>query len=198
MIDERLLLDFGAKKTLFQKGEIIIKQGEAARYYHQIASGSIKMNNFNDDGKEFIQGIFVEGDSFGEPPLLIEENYPANGIAIVPSEILMLTKEKFLELLRINQDIHFYLTRILAKRLYFKTIMASEISSQYPEHRVLKLIDYFKTKKNKIPKETSYMVEITRQQIADLTGLRVETVIRAIKSLEKKGEVTIKNRKVFR
>ena len=198
MIDESLLLEFGAKKTLFQKGEIIIKQGESARYYHQIATGSVKMNNFNDDGKEFIQGIFVEGDSFGEPPLLIEENYPANGIAIVPSEILMLTKEKFLELLRINQDIHFYVTRTLAKRLYFKTIMASEISSQYPEHRVLKLIDYFKTRKNKIPKETSYMVEITRQQIADLTGLRVETVIRAIKSLEKKGEVMIKDRKVFR
>ena len=76
--------------------------------------------------------------------------------------------------------------------------MASEISSQYPEHRVLKLIDYFKTRKNKIPKDTSYMVEITRQQIADLTGLRVETVIRAIKSLEKKGELFIKNRKVFR
>ena len=198
MIDERLLLDFGAKKTLFQKGEIIIKQGEAARYYHQIISGSIKMNNFNDDGKEFIQGIFVEGDSFGEPPLLIEENYPANGIAIVASEVLMLAKEKFLELLHVNQDIHFYVTKTLAKRLYFKTIMASEISSQYPEHRVLKLIDYFKTRKNKIPKDTSYMVEITRQQIADLTGLRVETVIRAIKSLEKKGELFIKNRKVFR
>ena len=198
MIDERLLLDFGAKKTLFQKGEIIIKQGEAARYYHQIISGSIKMNNFNDDGKEFIQGIFVEGDSFGEPPLLIEENYPANGIAIVASEVLMLAKEKFLELLHVNQEIHFYVTKTLAKRLYFKTIMASEISSQYPEHRVLKLIDYFKTRKNKIPKDTSYMVEITRQQIADLTGLRVETVIRAIKSLEKKGELFIKNRKVFR
>jgi CRP-like cAMP-binding protein len=76
--------------------------------------------------------------------------------------------------------------------------MASEISSQYPEHRVLKLIDYFKTKKNKLPKESTYMVEITRQQIADLTGLRVETVIRAIKSLEKKGEVTINDRKVYR
>ncbi len=198
MIDEFLLLDFGARRVEFQKGEIIIKQGETARYYYQVLSGSVKMSNFNDDGKEFIQGIFVEGDSFGEPPLLIEENYPANGIAIVTSEILMLTKEKFLALLRINQDIHFYVTKTLAKRLYFKTIMASEISSQYPEHRVLKLIDYFKTKKNKLPKETTYMVEITRQQIADLTGLRVETVIRSIKSLEKKGEVTIKDRKVFR
>ena len=198
MIDEYLLLKFGAKKNDFQKGEIIIKQGESARYYFQILNGTVKMNNFNDEGKEFIQGIFVNGDSFGEPPLLINDNYPANAIAIVPSEIIMLTKEKFLELLRINQEAHLAFTINLAKRLYFKTIMASEISSQYPEHRVLKLIDYFKTKKNKLPKEFNYMVEITRQQIADLTGLRVETVIRAIKSLEKKGEVTINDRKVYR
>jgi len=42
------------------------------------------------------------------------------------------------------------------------------------------------------------MVEITRQQIADLTGLRVETVIRSIKSLERKGELSIVKRKVYR
>jgi hypothetical protein len=34
--------------------------------------------------------------------------------------------------------------------------------------------------------------------MADLTGLRVETVIRAIKSLEKKKELKIIKRKVFR
>ena len=36
------------------------------------------------------------------------------------------------------------------------------------------------------------------RQLADLTGLRVETVIRATKSLEKKGELQIKKRKVYR
>ncbi len=198
MIDESLLLKFGAKKGVFEKSQIIIKQGEAARYYYQVSSGAVKMNNFNDDGKEFIQGIFVDGESFGEPPLFIGENYPANAIAIVPSKIIMLNKQKFLELLDIHHDIHLAVTINLSKRLYFKTIMASEISSQYPEHRVLKLIDYFKSKANKMIEQKSYKVEVTRQQIADLTGLRVETVIRAIKSLEKKGEVKIMDRKVYR
>ena len=198
MIDECLLLSFGAKKNDFQKSEIIVKQGEAARYYYQVANGAVKMNNFNDEGKEFVQGIFVHGEGFGEPPLLTNDTYPANAIAMVATSLLMLSKESFLQLLKTHHDVHLAITVNLAKRLYFKTIMASEISSQYPEHRVLKLIDYFKIKKNKLPKESSYMVDITRQQIADLTGLRVETVIRAIKSLEKKGEVTINNRKVYR
>lgn len=36
-------------------------------YYFQIAEGSIKMVSVNDIGKEFIQGTFKAGDSFGEP-----------------------------------------------------------------------------------------------------------------------------------
>jgi len=46
--------------------------------------------------------------------------------------------------------------------------------------------------------DKNYKVELTRQQLADLTGLRVETVIRSIKKLEQKGELLIKDRKVYR
>lgn len=198
MITESLLIEFGAKKISFAKGELIFSQAQTARYYFQIDSGSVKMNNFNDEGKEFIQGIFTAGDSFGEPPLFIDDSYPANAVAIDALEVYTLKKEKFLELLMANPEVHLKMTVNLAKRLYFKSIMASEISSQEPEHRVLQLIDYFKLKIHHLPKDKKYMVEITRQQIADLTGLRVETVIRSIKSLEKKGELAIISRKVYR
>nr|WP_121271174.1 Crp/Fnr family transcriptional regulator [Pedobacter schmidteae] len=198
MIEENLLIKFGSKIADFDKGEILFKQGDLPRYYFQIRKGAIKMNNFNDEGKEFVQGLFTEGDSFGEPPLFIKDSYPANAVAILPSTVFLLPKDRFMELLMANPDIHLQVTTNLARRLYFKSIMASEISSQEPEHRVLKLIDYFKTKINKIQPADLYKVEITRQQIADLTGLRVETVIRSIKSLEKKGELSIRNRKVYR
>ena len=49
-----------------------------------------------------------------------------------------------------------------------------------------------------IKDKNGYLVDFTRQQIGDLTGLRVETVIRAIKSLEKKRMLKIINRKVYR
>lgn len=198
MIDESLLLTFGSKTVGFDKGEILFKQGDTPRYYFQINTGAIKMNNFNDQGKEFVQGLFSAGDSFGEPPLFLQDTYPANAIAIIQSTILILPKDKFMDLLVANPQVHLSITTNLARRLYYKSIMASEISSQEPEHRVLKLIDYFKVKVNKVPATLRYKVEITRQQIADLTGLRVETVIRAIKSLEKKGELMIENRKVYR
>ncbi|MEJ5964183.1 Crp/Fnr family transcriptional regulator [Pedobacter immunditicola] len=197
MIDEALLMQFG-KIANYDKGEILFEKGDTPKYYFQVRKGAVKMNNFNDVGKEFVQGIFAEGDSFGEPPLLINEYYPSNAVAITKAEVYLLTKEKFLNLVLSNPVLHLQMTTVLAKRLYFKSIMASEISSQEPEHRVLQLIDYFKIKVDNVPAETKHKIEITRQQIADFTGLRVETVIRAIKSLEKKGELTIESRKVYR
>lgn len=198
MIAENLLLDFGAKKISYYKGDRLFSEGDTAINYYQVISGEVKMNNYNLDGKEFIQGIFTSGQSFGEPPLFADVKYPAHAEAITDSEVIQLHKSGFFELLTSHPDIHLNITKTLASRLYYKAIMASEISSQEPEHRILRILDYLKKYVHKTEGEFSYKVDLTRQQIADLTGLRVETVIRATKALEKKGELQIKNRKVYR
>jgi CRP-like cAMP-binding protein len=41
-------------------------------------------------------------------------------------------------------------------------------------------------------------VSLTRQHIADLTGLRIETVIRSVKTLEKEGSLDIRGHKIYR
>lgn len=198
MISEGLLLDFGARKVEYSKGDQLFAEGEAAQNYYQVVSGEVKMNNYNQDGKEFIQGIFSAGQSFGEPPLFASVKYPANAEAITDAVVIQLHKEPFFELLAAHPDIHLKMTQTLASRLFYKAMMASEIASQEPEHRILRIIDYFKKHVHKVPGDFTFKVDLTRQQIADLTGLRVETVIRAMKSLEKKGEIKIKSRKVYR
>lgn len=198
MIAETILYAFGAEKLCFLKGEQIFSEGQPALCYFQILSGEVKMNNFNDDGKEFIQGIFFKGQSFGEPPLFADVKYPAHAEALSDAEVLRVSKDNFLELLKAHPDEHLSITKALASRLYYKAIMATELSSQEPEHRILRILDYLKKYVHNLYEPFSFQVDITRQQIADLTGLRVETVIRATKSLEKKGELKIKNRKLFR
>lgn len=198
IIDENLLLQFGARLKNYSKGTHIFNEGDTAKYYWQIQSGEIKMNNFNEEGKEFIQGLFTKGESFGEPPLLISKNYPANAVALTDVVLLQLSQTVFLELLHEHPETAIAISTRLANRLYYKSVMASEISSQDPEHRLLKLIDYLKLHVEEIPEGQKYCVTLTRQQLADLTGLRVETVIRSIKNLEKKGALTIEHRKIFR
>tara|TARA_R110002073_G_scaffold8207_1_gene45641 strand:+ start:82460 stop:83056 length:597 start_codon:yes stop_codon:yes gene_type:complete len=198
MIDEQLLLKYNAQVKEYAKNDCIFLENETARYYYQIKNGAVKMNNYNDDGKEFIQGIFYKGQSFGEPPLFINVRYPANAEALSDCSLLILPKESLINLLYENPEVHLHITKALANRLYYKAIIASEISSHEPEHRVLRFIDYLKYDVHKTEGEFAFKVEHTRQQIADLLGLRVETVIRVIKNLEKKKEVVITKRKVYR
>ena len=197
MIAENLLLAYDAQKLNLRKKQVLFKIGTLPRYYYQVVSGTVKKNNFNEDGKEFIQGIFSKGNSFGEPPLFGDLPYPASAEALEDSVVWQLKKSDFLKLLKEHPDIHLSVTKTLSKRLHYKATMVAEISTERAEHRLLKLMDYLKTNEG-TPADQKYQVLLSRQQMADLTGLRVETVIRAIKNLEKEKNVVLKEHKIYR
>ena len=95
-IDLDLLFTWGAIAKEYKKNEIIFHEEESANFYYQIIDGCVRMYNSNDEGKEFTQGYFKNGQSFGEPPLFIDQPYPAAAIAHTDTIILKLSKEKFL------------------------------------------------------------------------------------------------------
>lgn len=198
MIPPDILDQFDVELISYSKGDLIFQEGQRPDYYYQIQSGEVKMNNFNESGKEFIQGIFQPNQSFGEPPLLAEVPYPAHAEAMTDVVVYRVLKKNFIQLLLTYPEVHLLFTKTFASRLFYKAIMAAELASQEPEHRILRILDYLKTHVHQLTEDISFEVPLTRQQIADLTGLRVETVIRATKNLEKKGELKIKNRKLYR
>lgn len=195
MIPENLLLNYNATLININVSEIILLENKRADFYYQIKTGEVKMFNISEQGKEFIQGFFYDGESFGEPPLFGDFKYPASAAAVKPTELYKLSKTKLFELLTKNPEVSLKFTKSMAKRLYYKATILKEISVHPPEHRILALIDFLK---RKYGSEELFQVELTRQQIADLTGLRVETVIRAIKQLEQDGEIKLIKHKVFR
>ncbi|MCH9661316.1 MAG: Crp/Fnr family transcriptional regulator [Bacteroidetes bacterium] len=195
MISEQLLLTYNAIVKSFQSDAVIFYEGQPARYYTQIKTGGIKMFNLHENGKEFVQGVFKTGESFGEPPLFGNFNYPASAAATEPTALYMLGKDDFHRLLHDHFNIHLKFSEILSNRLSYKAMILKEISMHSPEHRILTLIDFLKEKELS---QSKYLVPLTRQELANLTGLRVETVIRAVKQLEAEGEIDIVNRKVYR
>ncbi len=196
MIEVDVLIRWGAIRKRVRKGQVIFHEDADASFYYQVEEGKVKMVNGNEEGKEFIQGFFVSGESFGEPPLFDSSPYPASAIADDDCILLRLPKESFLKLLKENADIHFTFTQLLATRLRFKSIVSKEISCYGPEHRILTLIQHYKVSGN-FKQDERYRVDLTRQEIADMTGLRVETVIRALRHLHDKGDVLIERGKVY-
>lgn len=194
MIPISLLEEFNATLKNYSKDRIVFDEGDKANFYYQIKEGQLKMSNLSEDGKEFVQGYFEDGNSFGEPPLFCNSKYPAAASTLTDCSIYILPKSEFFRLLELNTKIHLQFTKAICKRMVYKAKIVKEVSIYPPEHRILTLLNHLK---NTNPTDELFEVPLTRQQISDLTGLRVETVIRAIKKLEKSKKLSIKQRKVF-
>ena len=93
-IDLDLLFTWGAIAKEYKKNEIIFHEEESANFYYQIIDGCVRMYNSNEEGKEFTQGYFKNGHSFGEPPLFIDEVYPSTAVAFRDSKIIKISNTK--------------------------------------------------------------------------------------------------------
>lgn len=196
MIDVDLLLAWGAAFKKVCAGEIIFKEGQACHFYYQLASGKVKWINIDDEGKECIHSIIEPGESFGELPLFDDEPYAANAIADTDSIVIRLHKPTFLELLKENSEINFAFTRLLSKRLRFKLLIIKSFATHCPEKRIASILNHLKAE-NKNFCTTCNQLKLTRQELADMSGLRVETVIRTMRNMHDKGEIKIAKGKVY-
>lgn len=194
-VTKELLVESGAVKRIYQKNEIIFHEGEIARYFYLVDKGRIKMYSTSEEGKEFTQGYFEDGDSFGEPPLIVNEPYPASAIATKETVIIKILKSDFFKLLERNPDIQKKFLLVFARRIYEKTIAAKEIVNHSPEERIMAFLNTYKRKYG--VGNTPVLVKHTRQEIANFTGLCVETVIRTLSRMQKKQKVEISNRKII-
>jgi CRP-like cAMP-binding protein len=196
IINDDLLFTYGATVDDYKINQTIFYEGTMAKFYFQIVSGTVSLNNYHEDGKEFIQNIISDGQSFGESLLFTELPYPMSAIVRTNCTIIKLPKKNLNDLLSQNLEANFNLIKCLSDRLYYKYKMQLGISSSSPLFKLQTLLDYFKDfHRNAAP--FSYLVPHTRQQLANLTGMRVETVIRTVKKMEKDGTVKLIGGKIY-
>jgi CRP-like cAMP-binding protein len=200
IISENVLLANGADYVSYEANQTIFNVGAVPKFYFQIADGSVELNNYHEDGKKFTQNILSAGQSIGEFLLFNDKPSPIQAVARTKCLIMRLSKEIFFNLIHQYPDVSAEMFRHLADKLYYKYIMLFNNSSSDPFVKIRVLMDYFKDhfKDHSIYNgKFSFEIPFTRQQLANLTGLRVETVIRAVKKMENESLVKIKNRKIY-
>ncbi|MFP3591486.1 Crp/Fnr family transcriptional regulator [Chryseobacterium sp. SIMBA_038] len=193
---EELLRAIGAVEQYYNPGDYIFREGVSPKFYFQIIDGDVKLNNYNSSGKEFIQSILSSKDPVGDYMLYLEQTYPVNAVALSNCTILKLSADKLTHYLDQHPNHYLELCKSLSKNLYRKFILMKKISSPSAVERIKEVLELMKhDQENKTP--FTYEVPMTRQQLASLTGLCVETTIRAIKKMEQEKIVRITNRKIM-
>ena len=192
-ITENFIKETNAEIKKHQKNSLIINEGSTSLYFYYLLEGELSVYNLTPEGKEFLQHKVKENNFFGEPAVLLEKPFP--GTVEVTSEfakILRIKRENFLQYLKNNPDWSLEFTKSIAEKSIIKSNSLKNIVFLNPEDRIIKqLNDYKEGKDEKI------IIELTRKELSNMTGLRIETTIRTIKKMEKDGKLQIVNGKVF-
>lgn len=97
--DLRQIAEIAAIKSL-DKGEYLFHEGDTSRGFYIVQRGAINVHRVNAVGKAQVIHIFRSGESLAEASLATFAGYPADAVAVEPTQVLLVQKGAFIELLR--------------------------------------------------------------------------------------------------
>ncbi len=179
-------------RRFYKKDAVILHENETGSALFVIISGSVKVSRASDDGKEIILTILNESDFFGEMAILDGLNRSANVTAIEESELFMIQRVDFLNLLQENSEISIALLQELARRLRASDMKIKSLSLRDSEGKVAAVILQLADDVGKIRRGK---VEIDRlpfqHDLANMAGTSRETISRTIHSFAKRGLIEL-------
>lgn len=182
----------------FDKGQLIILAEETGDTLFIIRGGQVKVSLIHEDGKEFILSLLGQGEVFGELSLLDDRPRSANVTAMVETELLMLRRSDFLDLVGRVPQIAVSLLEELASRLRRTDDQVEGLALLDVHHRVAKtLLRMAKDGGQTSPEGILIRRRPTHQQLANMSGTTRETVTRALKQLQDEGYIRISGRQIL-
>lgn len=190
---KHLLLDSG-KRRAFHADEEVFAEGDNAAALPIVLSGKVKMMRYLEPGKEVIIGIFGEGEMFALPPVVDGKSYPASAITMASTELLLIPREKFMELLSSNGELALAVIKWMCDMLREKTAIIQNLASSSPEFRIASILLRIS---EQTPGERPVLIKLRRSDIAKMAGLTTETTIRTVKKLASRELISIDHGKII-
>jgi CRP/FNR family transcriptional regulator len=113
-------------KTL-EKSVYLFREGQPSLGFYVVQRGAINVHRVNVLGKEQVIHIFRAGESLAEATLAMATGYPADARAIEPSQVLLVEKSGFLELVKRQPELAL---RMLAGMSMHLRILIGQIEDQ--------------------------------------------------------------------
>ncbi|MEJ2050652.1 MAG: Crp/Fnr family transcriptional regulator [Calditrichota bacterium] len=177
-----------ASKQKYHKDNLILLEEEVGSTMFIILNGRVKISRISDDGREVILSILSDGDFFGEMSLLDGHTRSANVTAIEESELLVIRREEFLQMLRDFPQIAINLLKELAQRIRKSDEHIKSLSLQDATGRVATTLLRIAEDSGVFRKGQVEIAELPLQQdLANMAGTSRETISRVIKSLCEDG-----------
>lgn len=197
MFSKEIFIKSKIPKQVYHKKDILFREEEKAYYLYYLLEGEVRIHSTDSEGKEFLIEKITENHFLGEPPFLLQERYPATAIVISETaEIFKFSQENFAAFMKENPELFMHFTVNIAQKAFNKTQKIKSIVHQNPQERILNFLKNHKRILGLCSEEKT-MIDVTRKEMANSTGLVIETVIRTVKKMEKEGKIELINHKIY-
>ncbi len=184
---------------LYKRKEEIYQEGNYPRGIYFIAKGKVKTSKSSDSAKEFITGLYKEGEFFGYLALLEDNKYSDTATVLEDAEIYLLPKEDFNALLHSNAQISRRFIKMLSDDLHEKEEQLVKLAYNSVRKKVA---DALVTLHNRFNTNnlSHFVINISREDLANIAGTATESTIRTLSDFKDEklvevqaGKVTILN-----
>ena len=183
------------EKVVYKKKAFIYNEGHRPVYLYYVINGKVKTYRTNQEGKEFITGMFNEGDFFGYLPLLEEVIYQDTAQALEDTQLIMIPKIDFLHLVNSDPDTSKKFIRLLANNVSDRETQLVKLAYNSLRKRVadgLLLVN----KRYKKHETDSPLIDLTRGDLANIVGTATESLIRTLGDLKNENLIDIMDGKI--
>ncbi len=171
----------------YRKGQPIFQEEDQARYLHILNEGAVKCVQSSRDGKEIVLKVLLPGDLF------CCEGAAVGGLArsrcawpMGDVSVLRLDRRSYFEILRRNPDSALDVIEYLGKRLHEAQENTKVLVLDPAGRRVAALLLRLASRTGvQEPDGLRLAIWLTRQDIADMAGLALETAIRVMGRLKR-------------
>lgn len=172
----------------YQAGDIIQFAGDPATRLSIVAAGVVKMVRPTLDGQDVLLDFLGPGEHFGSLAELGDATYREDVTAHTSCCILYTTAETYQSLLQAYPVVALSSLEIVAGRLRDAQTAIEQLSAYPVEQRVATTLLHLAEKAGK-PQDGGVLIEmpLSRQDIADMTGAKVETVSRVMSEFRRNG-----------
>ncbi len=185
-----------SNSNTYKKKQIIYKDGAHPHYLYYIISGKVKTFKTHEDGKDLVMDLYNEGDFFGYVSLLEGGAHKENAETIEETELALIPKKDFEDLVNSSPATAKKFIALLAKNLADKEKQLLGIAYNTLRKKVAEALVSLQ-KKYHINKKEPYLIDISRDDLATIAGTATESLIRTLSDFKSENLIDIKSGKVI-
>ncbi|HZY35155.1 MAG TPA: Crp/Fnr family transcriptional regulator [Mucilaginibacter sp.] len=183
---------------LFQKGDVIFREGTVPPGVFIVKSGKVKKYKSDRNGKEQIIYVANDGELIGYHAVLSDERYPDSAAALEKSVLSFIPKEDFLEVLQRSPA---FTQRLLKALSHEFTVFANSLSvfaqRTAQERLAIALIVLREKFKDTRFADKEPSLNVSRADLANIAGIAKDNVIRLLKDFKNEGIIETDGRKIL-